>query len=267
MYAYFENREDSFLATITHKLSFPLHLHPHLEFFLALSGTTEVCVRGQSCTLSAGDLTVIFPNQIHSYLALSGDAQALLAICDLSYTGGYVDTLLRYHPSDPFLSSNALHANVSYAIHEMAAEQAADNSRSVYVPLVQLVLARTLPLFSLHRNRGTDYRELTYQIAHYVGESFQDSLTLESLARKLGVNRFHLSHVFSEKIGQSFPTYLANVRLAYACSMLTGTDHSVTEVAEESGFGSQRTFFRAFRQRYGMTPAMYRRGFKKAELT
>ena len=97
------------------------------------------------------------------------------------------------------------------------------------------------------------------QIAQYVSAHFREPLTLEALARALGVSRFHLSHVFSEKIGQGFSAYLASIRVDCACALLAGTNRSVTEIAAESGFESQRSFFRAFGARCGMTPLAYRR--------
>lgn len=265
MYAFFENRQDGFLAQDTHGLTFPFHLHPHLELFLALSGETTVTVRKRTEILTPGCLAVIFPNQIHSYTAHTPESRATLIVSELSRTGGYADTLLRHHPADPFLRPEALHPNVGFAIGEMAAEQKLNGDGAVYAPLMQLILARTLPLLSLHRNRSADYEELTYQIAQQVNERFREPLTLETLARELGVSKFHLSHVFSEKFSQNFPAYLSNIRLACACGMLADTARPVTEVAEESGFESQRTFYRVFRERYHMTPLEYRRDAQGAK--
>lgn len=259
MHAFFENRAERFDTHTSRGLSYPLHLHPHLELFFMLSGETTVTIRGQAQTLTPGSLAVIFPNQIHSYRAHSAESRATLVICELARTGGYVDLLLRSHPKNPFLKPELLHPNVAFAIGEMTAEHRGKENGSVYAPLIQLVLARVLPLLHLSRNKSSDYRELTYQIADHVGGHFRDPLTLTELARKLGVSKFHLSHVFSEKFGQSFSSYLTKIRLACACGMLAETARSVTEIAEESGFESQRTFFRVFRQQYEETPLQYRR--------
>jgi len=270
MHAFFENRAERFDTYISRGLSYPLHLHPHLELFFMLSGETTVTVRGRSQILTPGSLAIIFPNQIHSYTAHSAESRATLVICELARTGGYVDLLLRSHPKNPFLKPELLHPNVAFAIGEMSAEHVRGENGNVYAPLIQLVLARVLPLLDLKSNKSADYRELTYQIADYVGGHFRDPLTLAELARKLGVSKFHLSHVFSEKFGQSFSSYLTKIRLACACGMLTDTVRSVTEIAEESGFESQRTFFRVFRQQYEETPLQYRHrvqgggGLKKA---
>ena len=150
---------------------------------------------------------------------------------------------------------------------ELRLGEAAGGSKDNAIPTesrAQIVVsdeaaARALPALRLERNLTSDRQELTYQISHYVGEHFREPLTLGTLAQELGLNRYHLSHLFSEKIGQSFPAYLARIRFSCACAALAETDRPITEIAEESGFESQRTFFRVFRQQLGVTPLQYRR--------
>ena len=259
MHAFVEARHEPLSIHLSTGLTFPLHLHPQLELFLVLTGSSSVTVRGQTQVLGPGALALIFPNQVHSYTALEPGTGAVLVVCDLSYTGGYADTLLRSHPEDPFLPAEALHGNIPFAIGELEREQRQTEHSPAFAPLVQLVLARALPALRLERNLTSDRQELTYQISHYVGEHFREPLTLGTLAQELGLNRYHLSHLFSEKIGQSFPAYLSRIRLSCACAALAETDRPITEIAEESGFESQRTFFRVFRQQLGVTPLQYRR--------
>ena len=95
MHPFFEDRPERFWTHLSTGLTFPLHLHLQLELFLVLDGQCDVTVRGQCRTLGPGDLAVIFPNQVHGYTALSPQNRAVLVLCDLSYTGGYGDTLLR----------------------------------------------------------------------------------------------------------------------------------------------------------------------------
>jgi AraC-like DNA-binding protein len=259
MHAFFEARKEPFSIHVAKDLTFPLHLHPQLELFLVLSGKSAVTVRGQAKVLEPGCLAVMFPNQVHGYAALEPNTHAALLVCDLSYTGGYGDALLRSHPEDPFLSREQVHPNILFAIEALEKEEGCLEQNPVVGPFVQLVLARAMPELSLARNQAADRKELTYQISHYVGEHFREPLTLGELARELGMNKYHLSHVFSEKMGQSFPSYLASIRLSCACSALAETDRSVTQIAEECGFESQRSFFRVFQQHMGTTPLQYRR--------
>ena len=266
MHAFFEKRPDHFHASLSLGLSFPLHLHPQPELYLCLSGEVTVTVRNRTRVLSAGDLAVIFPNEIHSYTAHTPDTNAALIICDLAYTGRYTDTLLSNHPEDPFFSPDRIHPNVTYAIEEIIAEWALQQQSPVYAPLIQLILARLLPQLSLIRNKSSDHQELTYQIANYINEHFREPLTLGQLAQTLGMSKYHLSHLFSEKIGQNFLSYLSSIRLSYACSRLAESDSSITDIAEEAGFESQSTFFRVFKNHLGITPLQYRQNARKGTL-
>ena len=262
MRAFFETRNESLTTEITENTIFPLHLHPQVEFYYVLSGEACMTVRGETKILMPGSLAVVFPNQTHSYAACAQKNHAVLIVCDLSLTAGYADTLLQMHPENPFLLPGDLHPNVEFAVRELAVERKSGNSTAVSSALVQLILARVLPRLSLRHNRASDYEELTYQIALYIAEHYQENLTLASLSRELGVSKFHLSHVFSEKIGQHFSTYLSSIRVDHACALLANTNRSVTDIAAESGFESQRSFFRAFKASCGVTPLAYRRNVR-----
>ena len=56
----------------------------------------------------------------------------------------------------------------------------------------------------------------------------------------------------------NFSRYVNEVRISYAKHLLAYTDQSVTEILENAGFGSQRTFNRAFRDCVHMTPKEFR---------
>ncbi len=62
-------------------------------------------------------------------------------------------------------------------------------------------------------------------------------------------------------MGMSFPEYLQSIRLNCAVSLIAGGEQSITEIAADSGFESQRTFYRAFRARFGITPCNTGNGF------
>ena len=73
------------------------------------------------------------------------------------------------------------------------------------------------------------------------------------------MSKYHLSHLFSEKMGQKFLSYLSGVRVSYACKLLAETNLPVGRIMGEAGFESEATFFRAFRNQLGITPARYRK--------
>jgi AraC-like DNA-binding protein len=63
--------------------------------------------------------------------------------------------------------------------------------------------------------------------------------------------------MFRSAFGISFVEYLTMLRLREAILLLRSGKKSVTECAMESGFGSMRSFYRAFSEEFGVTPKEY----------
>jgi AraC-like DNA-binding protein len=88
---------------------------------------------------------------------------------------------------------------------------------------------------------------------------FRDSLSLEDLARQVGLSKFHFHRLFKAETGQTPAEYLNRVRLEYAAHLLIMMpDATMLSVALECGFSSAAIFARAFRQRYGKSATAYR---------
>jgi AraC family transcriptional activator FtrA len=56
------------------------------------------------------------------------------------------------------------------------------------------------------------------------------------------------------------------VRLEKACALLENGTLSIDRVAEQAGFGSPETLRHHFRQRLGMSPTQWRKGFVERDL-
>lgn len=85
----------------------------------------------------------------------------------------------------------------------------------------------------------------------------QHDLSLQDLAQAIGTNRSYLSQYFSRQ-SNTYNTYINNLRVNHFISRyekLVAAGQSVVaqELAYECGFGSYRTFSRAFMQRTGQS--------------
>lgn len=85
----------------------------------------------------------------------------------------------------------------------------------------------------------------------------ENNLTLQMLAQAVGTNRYYLSQYFSRQ-GITYNIYINNLRVNHfvsRCRELSaaGQDIPIQQLALESGFGSYRTFSRAFLLRTGQS--------------
>jgi AraC-like DNA-binding protein len=106
-------------------------------------------------------------------------------------------------------------------------------------------------------------REELYRRVHrardYAAASFDQSLTLNELARVACLSPNHLLRTFRQAFGQTPHQYLTNLRLRRAQMLLIKTDLSVTDICFSVGFQSIGSFSWLFKQQFGVSPNRYRR--------
>lgn len=95
--------------------------------------------------------------------------------------------------------------------------------------------------------------------ANYIQEHFKEPIGLTEAAREAGVNPSYLSYLFTQEMGIGFSNFLLSQRLSCAGELLEQTNLKIREIGERSGFHDYHYFSKAFKKRYGMSPAEYRR--------
>ncbi|MBR7105274.1 MAG: helix-turn-helix domain-containing protein [Lentisphaeria bacterium] len=96
-------------------------------------------------------------------------------------------------------------------------------------------------------------------VIDYVTGSFADTVTLETAAQKVFLSPSRLSHLFKEKCGVDFSTFLTRLRVNEAEALLRDTACSIEEVALRSGFGDRSHFTSIFKKYNGLPPAKFRK--------
>ena len=89
--------------------------------------------------------------------------------------------------------------------------------------------------------------------------------TLDTLAHEAGLSRSALTERFTRFLGQSPMAYLADWRLELGAEALRSTSRSVQRVAVDVGYDSEAAFNRAFKRRFSVPPARYRRESRSKE--
>jgi len=91
-----------------------------------------------------------------------------------------------------------------------------------------------------------------------------DTLTLTSTAEQLGISSQQLSELVNSSFGLSFPRYIRQHRVEAAKQMLVAEPAaSVLSVGLSNGFKSQSSFYTAFKEHTGQTPAAFRSELQK----
>ena len=84
-------------------------------------------------------------------------------------------------------------------------------------------------------------------------------LTIEQLADHANMSPYYFSHQFKAITGQSPISYMFNVKINLAKSMLLYTDNSISKISDQLGFSSSSSFINAFKSRVGVSPLAFRK--------
>lgn len=92
----------------------------------------------------------------------------------------------------------------------------------------------------------------------YINEHFQESISVEQLAKKANLSLYHFVRIFSKEIGFTPHQYLLNTRICAAKFMLKSSEMSIKDITFSTGFKSESSFCSAFKKWEGVTPSEYR---------
>lgn len=105
--------------------------------------------------------------------------------------------------------------------------------------------------------------KLVTEAKTYVNDHYSDeTLNVESVAGHLHYTPNYLSSMFKKETGNSFMSYILEVRLSAAKKLLETTDMKNFEVAIEVGFSSANYFSFCFKKELGISPTQYKRDFR-----
>ena len=130
-----------------------------------------------------------------------------------------------------------------------------------------LVIANTLTILTHLRRSIDDPRsaplkaekpDLLDQVLAYMEQHLSEKLTLADVAKYFFVSESTITQTFRKKMGVSFYRCVTQRRLI-SSKLLIEQGIPLETVAERVGFSDYSSFFRAFKQEYGISPRQFRK--------
>ncbi len=230
------------------------HIHQYAELVFVLEGNMRIVADGVEQYLSKGDAALFFPFQTHLFGSAEVNKIAMYlfspaALIDFLHAHeGKVGVGAKFTPGEATLSV--------FKNHILGIDEP-----SVYHIKAFLYLALNDYIDQNELRDGISGMGVAAKVIRYMNAHFKEQISLDDVAQALGYSANYLSHCISRLYGLNFCSALASLRSEHARRLLTQTDMSITEVAYECGFGSQRSFLRQFKSNTGFTPTTYRRRF------
>lgn len=95
---------------------------------------------------------------------------------------------------------------------------------------------------------------VAFLVAHYA----DPNLGVEMISSHFRLSTSYFSQFFKEQIGETFSSYVENLRIREACLRIEREDMPMEELAGRVGYNSVYSFRRSFKKVVGVTPLVYK---------
>ena len=246
---------------------FERHCHNSFELIYVLRGKGKYVVEGVEYPLAPNTILLLRPNEYHyvcpqestpyERYVIHFDEEILfgatktLSIIQATETG----TAGIYFPHDsidPMIRSQFEITNIDFSADDKQASARPSRAETLFRTMTNQALI--LLSYCKPNVPTAGENEWMSAVMRYLNEHLSDSISLEEIAHRFFVSKYHLCHSFKEHMGVSLFSYLTTKRIALAEQLLED-GLPATEVAERVGFGDYSVFYRAYRKQTGKSPS------------
>ena len=93
------------------------------------------------------------------------------------------------------------------------------------------------------------------EIKEYIAKNYSSDINMKTIAASFDMNAFYLGQIFKTVIGDTFTSYLNQLRVEKAKILLADPFVKVLDVAEKVGYYNTNYFYTIFKKITGVTPA------------
>ena len=240
----------------------------HVLHFIT-SGKGELFIGDKSWELKEGDIFYILPGVKTEYVADKEDPWSYMWIGYNGMRAEEYSEMAGFSEEEPVRAS-ACCTEVCGLIERMLSAHSMQVSEEILREALLLQVFAVLIGEREDRNLllRPDHANLDFvlQALDYITTHFDKNIKISTLAKSLGVSRSYLSSSFKQIVGCSPQTYVLNMRMERAGSLLRTTTLPINVISDAVGYPDQLAFSKIFKQYYGESPRDYRRNGEEVRL-
>ena len=236
------------------------HSHSYAELFYIVDGAGQFQINDKLFPVQAHQLVVVNPNVIHTEVSLESHPleYIVLGIEGLEFTisdaaegSFYVYT---------FDGNNDVLPCMRKILTEMQNRESNFQILcQAYMDIIVVQLMRNASVSSVPIHSRLPANRQCATVKRYIDHHYKENLTLDELAEKVSISKYHMAHAFKREYGVSPINYIIDCRIREGKRLLAETDLAPSQIASILGFSSSSYFCKTFSNIEGTSPTEYRK--------
>lgn len=243
------------------------HHHASAEVMQVLEGRVKMLVGTTYRECEKGDIIFIPPSTVHEVTSLTEGA----AIQGVVFEFSLVDIKdLQLDFSELFRRIQGLQYIVT--CQDEGYEELCSHLKAIFslygnfstsskikiASYLLLIMAQLIQIFSLEVSaHDKNYKKLR-PVLDYMEHHYAEKIQISELSEIIHVCDDRLIRLFKDVTGETPIEYIMNLRIEAGIKLLSTTDLSIADIADQIGFGSATYMTRVFKQKLNTTPGKYR---------
>ncbi|HCW52487.1 MAG TPA: AraC family transcriptional regulator, partial [Clostridium sp.] len=249
------------------------HNHDFYEILFFISGKVKYIIEGKTYTLKPNDIVITNNKELHkpiidnstkyeryvlwinpNYLKSINSDKTNLALCFNDLTKSKHNLIRTDVTLFQIINSIYKKLEISYA----DLNYGDDLLKKIYLTELLIYLNKAY-FHTLSKNNienDIKYNSKINNVVNYINENLCEDLSLDTLANKFYISKYHLSRQFKQFVGFSIHQYIIKKRLIIARITLT-SGNSIEEAFIASGFNSYANFLKSFKEEFGLSPKKF----------
>lgn len=255
-------QETGLLKSKDRHISKRSHLESYL-FFIVLSGQGTVTMENTTYDLQAGDHVFLDCRRPYSHESSDEDPWELLWV---HFYGnameGYYEYFIKhqrphiFHPPTPSPFPSLIEQILELEQMRSGNRELLEND------LLHRLVTSLLTCQVSHDPPENSSLQKLQEIRHYLDEHYTEKITLDELANRFYISKYHMSREFKKTFGTTLVSYITAQRITKAKELLRFTDLQIEAIARNCGIEDNSYFNKVFQKAEGITAREYRRKWR-----
>lgn len=245
--------------------------HQFFKIVFFLEGDVYYIIQDQRYDLIPGDILIAprytpyysySPNRIpYRRLAIWFTQELLLSIDPSGKLKSFYERLDETKTGARFRFAHSHQNEIFRLVFQLASERDYDKPfgdliTTALASLVLMGIYRAVNSSGIEEVENEDTSKLIKEVVDYINENLQGDLSLDMIAERFFVSKYHLERIFKKQMSITVHNYIVQRRLTLARQKLYD-GASPTKIYKNCGFSNYTTFYRAFQKMYGATPRQF----------